>query len=116
MGDQPDEPGSKYVWNRSVWVGHLAESAKFPMSKSSSVFKIRDKETGLFSTGGMRPVTFTRTGKTWSTAGHLKSHLTMWADQGYQKEPLPIPQNWEIVEFIQIENPMPFAEFISRGY
>ena len=84
------------------------------MSVQRSVFKIRDRDTGLFSTGGMRPVTFTKVGKTWSTAGHLKSHLTMWADQGYRKPPLPIPLSWEIVEFIQIENPLTHEEFMKR--
>jgi hypothetical protein len=41
-----------------------------------NVYKIRDKETGLFSTGGMDP-TFTKKGKVWTGIGPLKAHITM---------------------------------------
>lgn len=38
------------------------------------VFKIRQKETGLFSTGGMRP-TFVKQGKVWQQLRHVHSHI-----------------------------------------
>lgn len=50
------------------------------------VYKIRRKSDGLFSTGGTSP-SFSKTGKTWGTIGHLKSHLTGVADQGRYVEP-----------------------------
>jgi hypothetical protein len=41
---------------------------------SMSTYKIRDKNTGKFSTGGTRPG-WTKRGKAWSTLGYLKAHL-----------------------------------------
>ena len=40
------------------------------------MFKIRDKQTGLFSTGGTYP-DFTKDGKVWGQIGHIKSHLKL---------------------------------------
>ncbi len=39
------------------------------------VFKIRDIESGLFSSGGAKP-TFSKTGKSWTSIGHLRNHIT----------------------------------------
>ena len=44
------------------------------MSKETFLYKIRDVNTGLFSTGGMDP-NWTTKGKTWTGLGSLKSHL-----------------------------------------
>ncbi len=63
------------------------------------VYKVRDRETGLFSTGGTYP-SWTKNGKAWPSRGALKSHLTMWADMGYKKTPKAIPESWEVVEFV----------------
>jgi hypothetical protein len=41
------------------------------------VYKVRNKETGLFSTGGMTP-SFNKRGKTWTQINHVKSHLTQF--------------------------------------
>jgi len=41
------------------------------------VYKIIDRETGLFSSGGSGSNPWTKTGKSWSTIGHIKSHLNM---------------------------------------
>jgi hypothetical protein len=79
------------------------------------VFKIRDKDTGLYSAGGTYSI-FTRVGKTWSTAGYLKSHLTAWADMGYHRSPRPIPDNWEIVQLVQIETTLTHAEFMAKDF
>jgi hypothetical protein len=68
-------------------------------------YKIRDTETGLFSSGGVWP-RFTKFGKTWTTRGALKSHLTMlgyyarWSDSasdsGYGNPPKP---RYVVVEY-----------------
>lgn len=41
------------------------------------VYKIRNKETGLFSKGGTGRDVWTKTGKSWSNIGHVKLHLNM---------------------------------------
>jgi hypothetical protein len=46
-----------------------------------TVYKIRQKSTGLYSSGGTRP-TFTKKGKIWRNLGHLKNHLHCVRDQG----------------------------------
>lgn len=38
------------------------------------VFKIRDKNTGLFSSGGMRPK-FVKQGKVWQQLRHVHAHI-----------------------------------------
>lgn len=72
------------------------------------VYKIRDKNTGLFSTGGVSPK-WTKTGKTWSCEGHLKSHLTLLKEYAkYQydirynygsKRTWKCPPDWEVIVF-----------------
>lgn len=44
------------------------------------LYKIRNKETGLFSTGGVAP-RWTKLGKTWNSIGTFKSHLTLVGDR-----------------------------------
>jgi hypothetical protein len=44
------------------------------------LYKIRNKETGLFSTGGISP-NWTKLGKTWNSIGTFKSHLTLVGDR-----------------------------------
>jgi hypothetical protein len=61
------------------------------------LYKIRDINTGLFSTGGRYP-RWTKTGKTWSCEGHVKAHLTMYSDKEYNKKQNTIPENWEVIE------------------
>ncbi|OPH61894.1 hypothetical protein BC351_01235 [Paenibacillus ferrarius] len=61
------------------------------------VYKIRDKETGLFSRGGTRAYDiWTKEGKSWSTIGHLKSHLTQFTTS-WNKVKYPYG-NAEIIE------------------
>lgn len=63
------------------------------------VYKIRDKNTGRFSTGGISPK-WTMFGKAWNTRGSLKSHLTCWRDSNsYYGKKVEIPESWEVVEF-----------------
>jgi hypothetical protein len=44
------------------------------------MFKIKNTETGLFSTGGSWP-SWSKEGKTWSKRGHVTSHLTQTHDK-----------------------------------
>lgn len=63
------------------------------------VYKIRDKNTGLYSKGGYY-TSFTKLGKTWSTKGALSLHLALLREKcRYRKEKFVIPDNWEILEF-----------------
>lgn len=39
-----------------------------------TVFKIRSKTTGMFSTGGQSPG-WSKKGKTWNMRGHISTHL-----------------------------------------
>lgn len=51
----------------------------------STVFKIRRKSDGLFSSGGVDPH-FNKIGKAWATESTMRSHLTLVGDgplQGY---------------------------------
>jgi hypothetical protein len=43
------------------------------------VYKIKNP-LGLYSSGGMCP-SFNKTGKTWSSRGHVSSHLAQFADK-----------------------------------
>lgn len=62
-----------------------------------SVYKIRNKD-GKYSCGGAHAA-FHGNGKTWSTMGALKAHLTHYRDAyGRERE---VPEDWEIVEFVQ---------------
>jgi hypothetical protein len=45
---------------------------------ADTVYKIRDRETGLFSTGGEEPE-WTGCGKAWAGTGPLRAHLTLIA-------------------------------------
>lgn len=67
------------------------------MSESFTAYKIRSKETGMFSRGGDSRV-WTKKGKTWSTIGHLKNHLAMFISKdGTKKGDYPY-NNAEVVE------------------
>lgn len=57
------------------------------------MFKIR-RPDGMFSKGGMDP-TFSKTGKTWRTMGHVNSHLNQVRGPQYF--------NCEIVEYEMVE-------------
>jgi hypothetical protein len=72
------------------------------------VFKIRDKNTGLFSTGGCQP-DFNKEGKTWMSIGHIKNHLHQFIrtiynnDWSTHKEENRIPEEWEVIEYERTE-------------
>jgi len=73
------------------------------------LYKIRDKKTGLYSTGGMYPGWGTK-GKTWNSIGSLKCHLRQFCD--YKKSSSgtnwhlhenKIPKDWEVIKIKYIE-------------
>lgn len=67
-------------------------------SKPKTVFKIRNKDTGLFSTGGHTPK-WSKSGKTWSGTGPLLSHLNLYMSDGYGRPRKTFPDSWEVVEY-----------------
>ena len=84
------------------------------------VYKIRDRNTGLYSTGGVRPA-WTAKGKTWSTLAPVKAHLSQFAE--YYPWPnnkklfrLNVPESWEIVTFVSSEEaPIPAKALWLEG-
>ncbi len=48
-----------------------------------TLYKIRDRATGLFSTGGRRPG-WNKKGKYWNSMGTLRAHLSLVHDAGNQ--------------------------------
>ena len=62
------------------------------MAKDNRIFKIRNIDTGLYSTGGMWPQ-WTRAGKTWSGTGPLRAHLAQHLRRSTQDL-----AKWRVVE------------------
>lgn len=70
--------------------------------KSKFVYKVRNKKTGLFSTGGTSPK-WKPIGKIWTSLSAVKIHLSQfktwsWEKQKYVKDGL-VSEDWEILEF-----------------
>jgi hypothetical protein len=63
-------------------------------------YKIRNKRTGLFSTGGVWP-NWSRLGRTFNTIGHVRQHLSSYNCGNRMKETY---ENAEIVELETVEN------------
>ena len=73
------------------------------------VYKIRDRNTGLFSTGGVSP-SWTKLGKTWNSEGALKNHLTLlqeysnyedsWTFKKTKKKAWCCPESWDVVVLV----------------
>jgi hypothetical protein len=61
----------------------------------STVYKIRHKETGLYSMGGTDP-RWSKTGKKWSKLGHITSHMRGLRRWGGYPHPY---KDAEIVEY-----------------
>ena len=71
------------------------------------IYKIKNPQ-GLFSTGGATPM-WTSKGKSWSSIGYIKSHLTGLRSSEYY-------ENCNIVEYEMIETTlMPAIEFINQN-
>ncbi len=62
------------------------------------VYKLRDTETGRYSSGGYNP-TWTKRGKTWNNLGSIKNHIRTWCNGSYGTLRMA-PDSWEIVEII----------------
>jgi len=69
---------------------------------TETYFKIRDKTTGLFSTGGESPG-WSKTGKKWSKPGHITTHLgqVRMVRRGYRRTAQDVHPyvNAEVVTF-----------------
>ena len=64
---------------------------------SFKVLKIRNKKTGLYSTGTMHPK-WTEYGKTWAGKGHVKAHLNQFVNAGRYNSYVDFYKDAEIVE------------------
>jgi hypothetical protein len=68
------------------------------------VYKIRHTETGLYSSGGVYGIRWTKTGKTWSHYQHVKSHLRLVERRATSYPLLREEMNkWEVLELITEE-------------
>lgn len=69
---------------------------------TKKVYKIRNKETGLFSKGGTsfseKNDIWVKEGKTWSNLGHLKNHLNLFFTSSNFKNSRYPYNNAEIIE------------------
>jgi len=80
-----------------------------------TVYKIRNKVTGLFSSGGQYNPIFNNSGKTWSKAGHVKNHIRQHTGNRWHQAH-PDINNWEVVEIAIQESELkctPAAEFAA---
>lgn len=66
------------------------------MAEKNQLYKIRHRETGLYSTGGQWP-SWTRSGKTWTTLGTLRSHLAQHLGDKRHRRATDMSQ-WQVVE------------------
>ena len=79
-------------------IGRLLESCERRIGDAG--IKIRDRRTGLFSSGGWGPG-FGPKGKTWATRQELAAHLKM-LERGDRYHPrMRIPASWEAVQVME---------------
>ena len=55
------------------------------MPREFVAYKIRNRETGLFSNGGCAPK-WNKKGKAWGSLGNLKLHLSMFKAYSYNEQ------------------------------
>lgn len=94
------------------------------------MFKIQDKKTGLYSSGGYYP-SWTATGKTYQTRAQVKSALQTYArgepargcqfktqkarDEEAKKRRKKIPSNWVVVELaVTICGQFPATDLLDK--
>ena len=92
--------------NFFIFILFIVETLKKQMRKVEKLYKILDKETGLYSKGGMCP-SWGKYGKTWNHLGHIKSHLRQFmltkdenGVKNYHKLVNKIPETWEVIEIV----------------
>lgn len=74
-----------------------------------TVYKIRHKETGLYSRGGIYGMQWSKTGKTWSHIARVKSHLRQAIRHGLSEQ----IGNWEIIELVTEEKVIDPSQFLK---
>jgi hypothetical protein len=67
------------------------------------IYRIRQRSTGLWSSGGSDPK-FGKRGKTWDQIGHLSSHMTSLLDSQGRKAITNVYDDAEVVEFVLAES------------
>jgi hypothetical protein len=92
--------------NFFIFILFIEKTLKKQMRKVEKLYKILDKETGLYSKGGMVP-DWGKHGKTWNALGHIKSHLRQFmlakvkdGEKNYRKLVNKIPKTWEVIEIV----------------
>lgn len=82
--------------NAVALIARLLETCSQPCELHE--LKIRDKDTGLYSSGGWN-VHFGPIGKSWDRMDEVLAHLKM-LERGDRYHPkMKVPANWEIVRF-----------------
>lgn len=79
-------------------------------------FKIVDRKTGLYSTGGYHPA-WVSGGKSWQTLGQVRAHLKLYCRGQYRGERKAVPKTWEVVELevvSRLVSSSPAADLVSR--
>lgn len=61
-------------------------------------FKIRDKKTGLYSSGGYVP-SWSESGKSWKSLAGIRAHLRMTGRGSRYHLATKVSPTWEVVEF-----------------
>ena len=61
------------------------------------VYKIRNKKTGKFSSGGYCP-SWDDVGKSYSSLKSVIAHIKLYMRGYSQEEKMPKPDSWEVVE------------------
>ena len=78
------------------------------MEKITYSYKIRDKESGLFSKGGSSP-SWSKDGKIWTSLACLKLHLSMFAtcmffpDSGEIEHVYRVPKEYKNAEIVKLK-------------
>jgi len=80
-------------------------------------YKIRDDETGLYSSPGYCPK-FTEEGHSWDTLGTLTAHLKLYRRGQYPGEGRKVPKTWTVVTVEVKESVVSEqrAEDLVKGY
>ena len=68
----------------------------------TTVYKIRHKETGLFSTGGMWH-RFTTVGKVWSRINHVRAHLALFSQRGRPPSDYHLESYLDQIEIVEYD-------------